>query len=250
MKIAGSNPAGGTSTFRAPQGRPLHFPVNFTPSNSTSGTSPARMGSDLPDRMHRGHHLASSWIGNSPAAANLEQAQAACLGCRPAHARACAGSGDDTRTTSAHLYHWLSWPADRRMGRGGVFDSNRCSSNNRRCSGQTDAIIRAKDAADRDALILFPDMLFEADFSVIRTTDADVITFVKEVPDPSALGIAVEQEGGVVKLVEKPQNPVSKMAVWRSTISAKPLISIAPSSNSSSARSRSRTNTSWRMPCN
>lgn len=79
--------------------------------------------------------------------------------------------------------------------------------------GQTDAIIRARDAADQDALILFPDMLFEADFDVIRKTDADVVAFVKEVPDPSAYGIAVEEAGRVVKLVEKPQNPVSKQAL-------------------------------------
>ncbi|MEZ4505778.1 MAG: sugar phosphate nucleotidyltransferase, partial [Thermomicrobiales bacterium] len=79
--------------------------------------------------------------------------------------------------------------------------------------GQTDAIIRARDAADQDALILFPDMLFEADFSVIAASDADVIAFVKEVPDPSAFGIAVEDAGRVVQLVEKPQNPVSNQAL-------------------------------------
>jgi glucose-1-phosphate thymidylyltransferase len=79
--------------------------------------------------------------------------------------------------------------------------------------GQTDAIIRAREAADQDALILFPDMLFEADFSMITESDADVIAFVKEVPDPSAYGIAVEQAGQIVRLVEKPQNPESKMAV-------------------------------------
>lgn len=79
--------------------------------------------------------------------------------------------------------------------------------------GQTDAIIRARDAADQDALILFPDMLFEADFSVIESSDADVIAFVKEVPDPSAFGIAVEEGGRVVRLVEKPQNPVSNQAL-------------------------------------
>ncbi|TXG86535.1 MAG: nucleotidyltransferase, partial [Thermomicrobiales bacterium] len=60
---------------------------------------------------------------------------------------------------------------------------------------------------------LFPDMLFEADFSVIHSSDADVIAFVKEVPDPSAFGIAVEEAGRVVKLVEKPQNPVSNQAL-------------------------------------
>lgn len=79
--------------------------------------------------------------------------------------------------------------------------------------GQTDAIIRARGAADQDALILFPDMLFEADFGVIGSSDADVIAFVKEVPDPSAYGIAVEEAGQIVRLVEKPQDPESKMAV-------------------------------------
>jgi glucose-1-phosphate thymidylyltransferase len=79
--------------------------------------------------------------------------------------------------------------------------------------GQTDAIIRARESADQDALILFPDMLFEADFGVIAESDADVIAFVKEVPDPSAYGIAVEEQGRVVRLVEKPKDPESKMAV-------------------------------------
>lgn len=79
--------------------------------------------------------------------------------------------------------------------------------------GQTDAIIRAKDVADQDALILFPDMLFEVDFSVIDATDADVIAFVKDVPDPSAYGIAVEEGDRVVMLVEKPQDPVSNQAL-------------------------------------
>lgn len=82
-----------------------------------------------------------------------------------------------------------------------------------RMLGQTDAIIRAREAADQDALILFPDMLFEADFDIIAESDADVIAFVKEVPDPSAYGIAVEQNGRVVRLVEKPKDPESRMAV-------------------------------------
>lgn len=79
--------------------------------------------------------------------------------------------------------------------------------------GQTDAIIRAREVADEDALILFPDMLFETDFSVISRSDADVIAFVKEVPDPSAYGIAIERDGRVVRLVEKPSEPESNLAV-------------------------------------
>ena len=79
--------------------------------------------------------------------------------------------------------------------------------------GQTDAIIRARDISRDDALILFPDMLFEADFSIIDRSDADVIMFTKEVEDPSALGIAVVENGQIVKLVEKPKELISKLAV-------------------------------------
>jgi glucose-1-phosphate thymidylyltransferase len=79
--------------------------------------------------------------------------------------------------------------------------------------GQTDAIIRTRDLVADDALILFPDMLFEADFSGLATTDADVVMFTKEVEDPSALGIAVVEGGRIVRLVEKPQEPISNLAV-------------------------------------
>lgn len=79
--------------------------------------------------------------------------------------------------------------------------------------GQTDAIVRTRDLVKRDALILFPDMLFEADFSVLTETDADVVAFTKEIDDPSAFGIAIVEGGRVVQLVEKPKDPVSNLAV-------------------------------------
>ncbi|HEU0113274.1 MAG TPA: sugar phosphate nucleotidyltransferase [Thermomicrobiales bacterium] len=79
--------------------------------------------------------------------------------------------------------------------------------------GQTDAIIRTRGLAPDDALILFPDMLFEADFSVLDGIAADVVMFTKEVEDPSALGIALVEEGRIVKLIEKPKEPISKLAV-------------------------------------
>jgi glucose-1-phosphate thymidylyltransferase len=79
--------------------------------------------------------------------------------------------------------------------------------------GQTDAIIRTRELVGQDALILFPDMLFEADFSILSETDADVVAFTKEINDPSAYGIAIVEAGRVVRLVEKPKDPVSNLAV-------------------------------------
>jgi glucose-1-phosphate thymidylyltransferase len=79
--------------------------------------------------------------------------------------------------------------------------------------GQTDAIIRTRDHVQNDALILFPDMIFEADFSSLSSIDADAVMFTKEVEDPSSLGVAVVEGDRIVKLIEKPQEPVSNLAV-------------------------------------
>jgi glucose-1-phosphate thymidylyltransferase len=79
--------------------------------------------------------------------------------------------------------------------------------------GQTDAILRVRAHAAKDALILFPDMVFAAEFSRIGETDSDVVIFTKDVDDPSAFGVAVEEAGRVVKLVEKPQEPISRKAL-------------------------------------
>jgi glucose-1-phosphate thymidylyltransferase len=80
--------------------------------------------------------------------------------------------------------------------------------------GQTDAIVRARDIVTGEALILFPDMLFETDWSVLQGTSADAVMFTKQVEDPSALGVAVlDGDGYITKLVEKPQQFVSDLAV-------------------------------------
>ena len=79
--------------------------------------------------------------------------------------------------------------------------------------GQTDAILQARDLAQQDALILFPDMLFEADFQGLAEGDADVVMFTKVVEDPSALGVAVVEGDRITRLVEKPQELISDLAV-------------------------------------
>ena len=79
--------------------------------------------------------------------------------------------------------------------------------------GQTDAILKARDLATKDALILFPDMLFEAEFRGLADVDADVVMFTKIVDDPSALGVAVVEGDRITRLVEKPQEPISNLAV-------------------------------------
>jgi glucose-1-phosphate thymidylyltransferase len=79
--------------------------------------------------------------------------------------------------------------------------------------GQTDAIIRTRDICKDDALILFPDAIFEADFSVLERVQWDGVVFTKEVDDPSALGVALVEDGYITKLIEKPAEPVSKQAM-------------------------------------
>jgi len=79
--------------------------------------------------------------------------------------------------------------------------------------GQTDAIIRTRDVVHNDALILFPDMIFEADFGGLASIDADAVIFTKEVDDPSALGIVVVEGDRITKLIEKPREPLSNLAV-------------------------------------
>src|SRR5437762_8081670 len=82
--------------------------------------------------------------------------------------------------------------------------------------GQADAIALAEEYVKGDLLTLFVDTLFEADLDVITNLKAgiDGVAFVQEVPDPSRFGIAVVgPDGFVTKVVEKPKEPESNLAV-------------------------------------
>jgi len=79
--------------------------------------------------------------------------------------------------------------------------------------GQSHAIIQARGQISGPTIIIFPDMIFEADLDVLKTISADGAIFVKEVADPRRFGI-VELNGSVVtRFIEKPENPVSNLAI-------------------------------------
>lgn len=79
--------------------------------------------------------------------------------------------------------------------------------------GQSHAIYQARDVVDGPAVVLFPDMIFEADLALPRTTDADGILYVMSVDDPSRFGVVIVEDNRITKLVEKTDEPVSNLAV-------------------------------------
>ncbi len=79
--------------------------------------------------------------------------------------------------------------------------------------GLGDAIYLTKAAVGRDpALIILGDTIFKADFGTLLGRPTSLIG-VKEVEDPRRFGV-VEMEGRrIVRLVEKPEHPKSKLAI-------------------------------------
>ncbi len=81
--------------------------------------------------------------------------------------------------------------------------------------GTAGAVKLAEPWADEDLLIVFVDTLFDADLSLTRTLDpgwAGVI-WAKEVEDYQRFGVIVTDDlGGMTRIVEKPTEPISKLA--------------------------------------
>jgi glucose-1-phosphate thymidylyltransferase len=79
--------------------------------------------------------------------------------------------------------------------------------------GTAGAVALARAHVDQPVLIIFVDTIFDADLSVIKTTDADGIIWVKEVEDYQRFGVVVtDPQGNMTKIVEKPSTPISKRA--------------------------------------
>jgi glucose-1-phosphate thymidylyltransferase len=79
--------------------------------------------------------------------------------------------------------------------------------------GTAGAVALARKYVDEPVLIIFVDTIFDADLSVVKTTDADGIIWVKEVEDYQRFGVVVtDADGNMTRIVEKPNTPISKRA--------------------------------------
>jgi len=95
-----------------------------------------------------------------------------------------------------------------------------CTENNILCrvfyqgepQGTAHAIYAAKKLLKGPTLIIFADTLFEISSSF--SLESEGCIFVKEVKDPRAYGVVkVNKEGCVTEFIEKPENPISNLAI-------------------------------------
>jgi glucose-1-phosphate thymidylyltransferase len=71
--------------------------------------------------------------------------------------------------------------------------------------GQAHAIHLAKEYLSGPCLVIFVDTIFEGDLAMLDTVAADGVIYVQEVDDPRDFGVVVEENGRVVRYVEKPE---------------------------------------------
>lgn len=80
--------------------------------------------------------------------------------------------------------------------------------------GQAHAIYLTREVGRGPALIVFGDGIFSADLEQLnRANGKEGVIYVQEVEDPRRFGVAVVEDGLITRLVEKPDTPVSNLAV-------------------------------------
>lgn len=79
--------------------------------------------------------------------------------------------------------------------------------------GQSHAIHLAREHIDTDILIIFVDTLFEYPIKQLLRSEGDGTILVKQVADPRQYGVVLLDGGRITRLVEKPSEPVSNLAV-------------------------------------
>lgn len=79
--------------------------------------------------------------------------------------------------------------------------------------GTAGAVELARAYVDQPVLIIFVDTIFDADLSIVETSEDDGIIWTKEVEDYQRFGVVVtDANGHMTKIVEKPSTPISKRA--------------------------------------
>jgi glucose-1-phosphate thymidylyltransferase len=76
------------------------------------------------------------------------------------------------------------------------------------------AVALTRDVAEGDELlIIYGDTIIEADLKPVLATTSDGAIGVREVEDPSRFGVVLEEDGRITKLVEKPKELISHLAI-------------------------------------
>jgi len=78
--------------------------------------------------------------------------------------------------------------------------------------GTAHAVYCAEEDLSGECIIVFADTIFDMEGSV-SIEDSDAIIWLKEVDDPSRFGVAVEKDGQITDFVEKPDEPISNLAI-------------------------------------
>ncbi len=79
--------------------------------------------------------------------------------------------------------------------------------------GQAHAIALTKPYIDQPVLIIFGDTIWETDWTRLERVQSDGLIYVHPVPDPRRFGVVTLENGYVTRFVEKPQTPISNLAV-------------------------------------
>lgn len=78
--------------------------------------------------------------------------------------------------------------------------------------GTAHAVYCAEEDLIGECIIVFADTIFDME-GTVSIGEADSVIWLKEVDDPSRFGVAVEKEGQITDFVEKPDEPISNLAI-------------------------------------
>lgn len=80
--------------------------------------------------------------------------------------------------------------------------------------GQSHALAQARQYLHGPTIVIFVDTVVETDFSSLDSEGADAVVWVKPVEDPRRFGVtAVDKDGWVTGLIEKPKDATNNLAV-------------------------------------